>query len=55
MANERVVKSLNSETRGFVTFFNVTQRTVNVSWMNYSGKPIHYTSIFPGASAFVIF
>ncbi|CAO1329786.1 unnamed protein product [Diamesa hyperborea] len=53
MANDEVIKSLDSEIRGFVNFINVTQRTVDVCWMNYSGKPIHYTSILPGASAFV--
>ena len=55
MANDEVVKSLDSETRGFVNFINVTQRTVDVSWMNYSGKAVHYTSLVPGASAFVTF
>lgn len=55
MANDEVIKSLDSEIRGFVNFINVTQRTVDVCWMNYSGKPIHYTSILPGASAFVSF
>lgn len=54
MSNNKLLKSRDSEVRGFVNFINDTHRTVNVSWMNYTGIPIHYTSILPGAAAFVI-
>lgn len=53
MANDEVIKSLDSEIPGFVNFINETQRTVDVCWMNYSGKAIHYSSLSPGASVYV--
>ncbi|CAO1373384.1 unnamed protein product [Diamesa serratosioi] len=53
MANDKDIKSLDSEIRGFVNFINETQRIVDVCWKNYSGKTVHYTRLSPGASAFV--
>ncbi|XP_055544871.1 protein Vhl [Wyeomyia smithii] len=43
------LKSESAEIRSFVLFKNFTQRTVDIYWVNYSSKFIHYSALEPAA------
>jgi von Hippel-Lindau disease tumor supressor len=45
---ESSVKSVEAVQKTYLTFYNATQRTVDVIWINYQGKPILYKSLLPG-------
>ncbi|XP_055599079.1 protein Vhl [Uranotaenia lowii] len=49
MEGDPSVKSEHAEIRSFVLFKNVTDRTVEIYWVNYSSKLIHYSSLEPSA------
>ncbi|KFB35032.1 AGAP002496-PA-like protein [Anopheles sinensis] len=53
MDGEINLKSQHSEIRSFVLFINTTQREVDVFWVNYSARLIHYTTLKPGAQCMV--
>lgn len=42
-----LVKSQRSTTRAFVRFINKTQRTVQITWLDFHGNPIPYRTLKP--------
>ncbi|XP_058062468.1 protein Vhl isoform X1 [Anopheles bellator] len=53
MDQDQELKSEHSEIRSFVKFVNTTLRAVDVFWVNYSAKLIHYTTLEPTAHCMV--
>uniref|UniRef100_A0A182VWR0 von Hippel-Lindau disease tumour suppressor beta domain-containing protein n=1 Tax=Anopheles minimus TaxID=112268 RepID=A0A182VWR0_9DIPT len=53
MDHEPNLRSEHSEIRSFVLFHNTTEREVDVYWVNYSSKLIHYTTLLPQAECMV--
>ncbi|XP_052898735.1 protein Vhl [Anopheles moucheti] len=53
MDHEPNLRSEHSEVRAFVLFRNTTVRVVDVYWVNYSSKLIHYTTLQPRAECTV--
>uniref|UniRef100_A0A182N4V2 von Hippel-Lindau disease tumour suppressor beta domain-containing protein n=1 Tax=Anopheles dirus TaxID=7168 RepID=A0A182N4V2_9DIPT len=51
--HEPSLRSEHSEIRSFVLFRNTTERAVDVYWVNYSSKLIHYTTMQPRAECMV--
>ncbi|XP_058448043.1 protein Vhl [Malaya genurostris] len=49
MEGDPNLKSDHAEIRSFVLFKNLTQRTVEIFWVNYSSKFIHYSALEPSA------
>ncbi|XP_058819655.1 protein Vhl [Topomyia yanbarensis] len=45
MEGDPNLKSDHAEIRSFVLFKNFTQRTVEIYWVNYSSKFIHYSAL----------
>lgn len=49
MEGDPKLKSEHAEIRSFVLFKNVTKRTVDIYWVNYSSKFVHYSELAPDA------
>ncbi|XP_062556452.1 protein Vhl [Armigeres subalbatus] len=49
MEGDPNLKSEHAEIRSFVLFKNYTERTVDIYWVNYSSKFIHYSALAPAA------
>uniref|UniRef100_A0A182KAB9 von Hippel-Lindau disease tumour suppressor beta domain-containing protein n=1 Tax=Anopheles christyi TaxID=43041 RepID=A0A182KAB9_9DIPT len=53
MDHDPNLRSENSEIRSFLLFRNTTERAVDVYWVNYSSRFIHYTTLQAKAECMV--
>ncbi|XP_055637225.1 protein Vhl [Toxorhynchites rutilus septentrionalis] len=53
MEDDPDLRSVHAEIRSFVLFRNFTQRSVDIYWVNYSSKFIHYSALEPTAQVAV--
>ncbi|CAG9810759.1 unnamed protein product [Chironomus riparius] len=48
-----MLRSRESNIRAFVKFINCSPRKIEVHWINYRGKNVHYSTLEPSASVVV--
>lgn len=47
------IRSKESNIRAFIRFTNCSEKPIEVHWVNFKGKNIHYTNLNPTASCVV--